>query len=120
VITFALATYEPTDDKSGELEPLRFAILMLFDAGELAAAEACAAERQMEGPMEWIDQERWVVAWEGTPEDRVEIAERLCALEGRVGWSQTLHPGVPWEEEHVQLETNCYQTMDAALSAFGL
>lgn len=115
---YATATF---DDQmiEGQQVPILFALLFLYDKEDEAKA---AAERfKMQGPYQWLDQESWLVAWEGAEEKREEIARRLQELDGPLAWLTHHLPEVPEPQaENWSLKTNCYETLDMALSAFGL
>lgn len=117
---YATATFTDADeDKGEEPEPIRFAFLFLYGDRELAAADA--KRYRMEGPFQYQDERSWLVAWEGTPDQREEIRSRFLELDGPLAWDDTLMPELPMPTtDGIRIQTNCYESMSEALEAFGL
>ena len=119
---YATATFTEVDEAEGEKpEPIRFAFLFLYGDRELAAADA--KRYRMEGPFLYQDERSWLVAWEGTPEQREEIRSRFLELDGPLAWDDTLMPEVPVpqsERGNIRVQSNAYESMEEAFAAFGL
>lgn len=113
---YATATF---NDEQEENPPIRWAFLFLYD--DEAAARADAEALKMEGPYQWIDEMSWLIAWEGEPEQRGEIRERLLGLGAGLTWSTSVMPEVPVPQvDGISIKSNCYDSMQDALDAFGL
>ena len=116
---YATATFTDVDEDEGEdrSNPLRLPVFVWGSGIGRGRCETVSHGRSV--PVQ--DERSWLVAWEGTPDQREEIRSRFLELDGPLAWDDTLMPELPMPTtDGIRIQTNCYESMAEELEAFGL